>query len=501
MDFRRVVSRKSIIKPVDKEISELYPHDLSLYELPPIFEVTFAELEQSAAERLAVLQTIDEVSSRGLKGDEWRKAITDDLKKQGLRAFCKLITSTSLGSAEADFSQRRRDHISHFILRLAYCETEDKRRWFISKEVDLFKLRWMHLNSNSRNEFLKINNLNYEMVEEEEKKELVKLSDGMVTFSIDYFKVNFIFVSDLVRMRKVFLSKGIAYITHEDIISVVTSSFRSNLAQSLAYASRRIHNLCEDSRIQGIIKGAGKTEREVNYSVFEKKEKIQIGNLDALSKISFPLCMQRLHERIRTEHHLKHYARRQYILFLKGIGVTMDDVHKFWRTEFTKKMDAEKFEKSYAYFIRHSYGKEGKRANYSPLNCMQIINGSVSSGEFHGCPFKHLEPTALKKIVEKNGINFMGVEEIVNLAKKGHYQLACSSYFKHAHNSEEIVVNHPNYYFDESQMVLGNKIIKKEDKGSKQPVQPKGSSQNTNVQNQSVDVWEEMDIDFSTVVT
>ncbi len=41
----------------------------------------------------------------------------------------------------------------------------------------------------------------------------------------------------------------------------------------------------------------------------------------------------------------------------------MDESLKFWKQEFTKKsdIDTDKFEKTYAYNIRHSYGAEGKR--------------------------------------------------------------------------------------------------------------------------------------------
>ena len=60
-------------------------------------------------------------------------------------------------------------------------------------------------------------------------------------------------------------------------------------------------------------------------------------------------------------------------------------------------MSAEDFMKRFAYNIRHNYGKEGRRKDYSPYNCTRIIMGNPpGSGDFHGCPFRHWQPHHLE---------------------------------------------------------------------------------------------------------
>lgn len=52
--------------------------------------------------------------------------------------------------------------------------------------------------------------------------------------------------------------------------------------------------------------------------------------------------MLRLHHALRENHHLRHGGRMQYGLFLKGAGLTLEQSLAFWKSEFTKKMDADK---------------------------------------------------------------------------------------------------------------------------------------------------------------
>ena len=80
-------------------------------------------------------------------------------------------------------------------------------------------------------------------------------------------------------------------------------------------------------------------------------------------------------------------------------------------------IDPEKFEKQYAYNIRHSYGKEGKRADYTPWGCAKIINHQPpGQGEYHGCPFKVFDESQLVHLLQTYGVQ--GADLKVILEKK-----------------------------------------------------------------------------------
>jgi DNA primase large subunit len=72
-----------------------------------------------------------------------------------------------------------------------------------------------------------------------------------------------------------------------------------------------------------------------------------------LAERSFPLCMSHLYKSLKDENHLRHGGRMQFGLFLKGIGLSLQDALIFWKTAFARRTAPEKFDKEYAYNIRH----------------------------------------------------------------------------------------------------------------------------------------------------
>lgn len=69
-----------------------------------------------------------------------------------------------------------------------------------------------------------------------------------------------------------------------------------------------------------------------------------------------------------------HTAASSQSIFSQGIGLPLEESLKFWRTEFGPKIPPDTFDKQYAYNVRHSYGKEGKRTEYTPHSCIKIIS-------------------------------------------------------------------------------------------------------------------------------
>ena len=118
--------------------------------------------------------------------------------------------------------------------------------------------------------------------------------------------------------------------------------------------------------------------------------------VDDVARKHFPPCMRNLYDRLKRDHHLKHFGRLQLGLFLKvshcippavdpahgdlqGIGLPLDEAIVFWRKMYGATMSDDKFNKEYKYNIRHSYGQEGKRANYPPKSWVSFQPSNTSS--------------------------------------------------------------------------------------------------------------------------
>ncbi|MGH0144097.1 UNVERIFIED_CONTAM: hypothetical protein FKN15_071245 [Acipenser sinensis] len=89
----------------------------------------------------------------------------------------------------------------------------------------------------------------------------------------------------------------------------------------------------------------------------------------------------------------------------------MCDTH--WNNlNFSLSLSAIQFDKTYAYSILHSFGKEGKRTDYTPYSCMKIILcNPPRQGDHYGCPLQHSDPELLKQKLQSYKILTNGISQ------------------------------------------------------------------------------------------
>lgn len=86
------------------------------YEKPPLGDVTIEEFELFAIDRLRVLGEIESSWARNRSPEELKKVVKDQSDKH------LALDSNSARTVNVN-EQRRKDHVGHFVLRLAFCRS------------------------------------------------------------------------------------------------------------------------------------------------------------------------------------------------------------------------------------------------------------------------------------------------------------------------------------------------------------------------------------------
>ena len=132
---------------------------VSLYQECPNEELDLDEFEEMASDRLNVLRNIEQLRAKGLNESDNEYLLR--LKEiEG-----KLLPLKSLKDA-------RKDRSSHFILRLAYCRSEDLRNWFLAQESHLLRFRLDSMSDNDRASFMEANGIVYRQLTSTEMNEM-----------------------------------------------------------------------------------------------------------------------------------------------------------------------------------------------------------------------------------------------------------------------------------------------------------------------------------------
>ena len=181
-----------------------------------------------------MLSELEACSFRNRTPEETTEYMTTILNK-----YLPLRSNSSRGANLQE--ERKRDHYSHFILRLAFSSTEELRKRFSHLETILFRMRFREDDPRERQEFVRSLDLEWEEVAEDEKRELnsqlLAAIGSKKDDNQDWFKVDWDRVPELVAQRKVLLKRGTAYVPAREQTSIVVADFTKRLDQALQVCS------------------------------------------------------------------------------------------------------------------------------------------------------------------------------------------------------------------------------------------------------------------------
>lgn len=470
-----------------EEESKLQGPYIPFYKNPPTKTINLDDLETLCFKRVATLKLIELESEAGDEFENIHKRLKKKLQDQGVDIMLNHVR---------DAKTIEEDNIAHFMLRLAYCRTDEHRRWLILQETRLFRhilYAQTEKDQVKLKGLLKEKKLEYEEVNKDEwiklrskilrdtthqekyddkmkQLETTHLYDDRANLQLEindldkideklrneYFKFDFLKGLALVGSRKCFVHSGFIYLHSSQLFTIIAEEFRKELRDVLQYTYRHMGQIIKDPRMQELLKYVSRKEvLEFEYDEKTKVSgKVNLATIDFFARSDhFPPCMKFLHEKLTEDHHLKHFGRLQYGLYLKGIGLSMDESMAFWKKKFAGKIDGEKFDKAYTYNIRHSYGKEGKRTDYTPWACGKIISQVPGANEYHGCPFKYFKDETMSDfLLKKYHLSSDQLIPIMEKKREGACQVACIKLWDATHeiDTKDNVGNHPNAYFSSS---------------------------------------------------
>ncbi|GBE62543.1 DNA primase large [Babesia ovata] len=476
----------------DAASSELYRkcffkgsrHVVCFYNAPPLDgEVNLRSFQEIAAKRVALLQFIESRTSfRHKRSDPKADHVSDIEAKMEELGF--MLPSPVFDKEDLDkfLPIAQADVISHFILRLAFGKARDRRDWFVRNEQRLFDFRLDRLRdvkirdveTQSKLEyFLHTQGIVYESVAmptmftgSNSKNDQLQQFHEMVSFRNDAAKIDKLYIApfypdamQLVRSRQVVLKNGQAYVPNTVLHVLCSSRFRHQVLNSFRSLdeSGSLESALPfvDERLSGFMRVLPESYLAVDHSRGSFKsdgsESLSLANINSVFALTFPPCMRRIFTHYIRSRHIKYNARRQFWLFLKGCGMSLEENLHFNRNLWD---DPTNFEKEHVYTIRYMYGKEGRRVSSPPLSCASILRSLPipTAGQVHGCPFRDFDSDGLRGLLEDFGLTSEQISPIMDLKSTHQYQLACMEYFSQTspNGSTEGVGTHPNVFFRNS---------------------------------------------------
>lgn len=183
--------------------------------------------------------------------------------------------------------------------------------------------------------------------------------------------------------------------------------------------------------------------------------------------------MSAIHLHFRQTHHMNYFMRMQYGIFLKSLGLPLDQMIEFWKDEYTKIMSEDEFNKKYLYTIKYIYGLVGCKPKFFCYSCNTIVKDEkYKDYKINcGCTFAHRNFTNVKNLLMENNLSTNGnlnftfkinllrniilieIADIEDNIHDGCYTRACAKFFNYAHRIKEFDdMNNPCEYYERSKI-------------------------------------------------
>ncbi|KAG5511874.1 hypothetical protein JKF63_07699 [Porcisia hertigi] len=483
-----------------------YADWMTMYEQKPNGNSTLFELEAMVAKRMEFLAWVDQqVNSPQSKSfdsvldaiiarlpEERRSSASTDASRGKIISLGYEDTAAG-GGADRQSSSRGstgsaagtsqlasivfapgEDVTSHLLCRFAFCMSERWRDWLVRTERVLLTARIKMEMAKSPVTFLvdlmKHNGLPCAPLTEKQladpmlqeylefrrsRADSARESDGRAE---NYYAVPLSLATRLIKKRQVLCRAGHAILFRDQVQEVFLTVFCAHLNRGLhsAYLARVKQQALEEETAKSTVMAMldAFLEQFISDPADSLQEgvagSVKAGDVQRLAQTHFPPCMRAIDSHLRREGHLKHHGRFTYGLFLKAIGLSLDDSLELFATLMKVKGGGslESFSKTaYGYNVRHNYGMEGKKTSYSSASCTTILGlpPVVDQHDCHGCPFRFrdegvLRATLGREIQNPKGRNYPSVrptpgdiEDIISDSRAQHYTRACYKYFMATH--------------------------------------------------------------------
>jgi len=420
---------------------------LDMYNLPPLEYCSYSGLSNICQQRIDLYKEIERFS------EEYRSSET---KQDYYPNITKLMHKS-----QAKFVNDKSDDLtSHWVLKLVF--NQFNQGAFMKYEGTIFSARLYeeaskyaqkHIDGVGEEDRLKIQK---DLMKKFHFEKLRQYLEGDAeSKNSETIRIPFKFAAKLIEKHEVELDMGFAVIKPESALIVIQELFSEIMHLQNKNVERIYKQMVKaDARLEKLIELLKEYNKSTEHYYKTDKpvvtSKIDAANVDYLSKEYFPLCMSEILEGLKTKHQLKHWGRLQLGLFLKGIGMKLEDNILLFSNHLGKLGDGSKKIQEYKYYIEHMYGKRGKKTDYTPWSCQKIADKAIpTSNDVYGCPFKFYSDSHLAKALKLRRLDDGQVNDVL-AARRVAYNIGCRKMFELTHNVAKVmpgVGKHPNSYY------------------------------------------------------